>query len=70
MSTTRYAVPGISCGHCAAAITGEVSAVPGVASVEVSVDDKIVTVAGAAERSAVEAAIEEAGYEVSGVTAG
>ena len=70
MSTVRYAVPGISCGHCAAAITGEVSTVPGVSSVDVSVDDKIVTVAGDASREAVEAAIEEAGYEVSGVTAG
>lgn len=70
MSTVRYAVPGISCGHCAAAITGEVSTVPGVTSVDVSVDDKIVTVAGEADRAAVEAAIEEAGYEVSSVTAG
>ncbi len=70
MSTVRYAVPGISCGHCAAAITGEVSTVPGVTSVDVSVDDKIVTVAGEAEQAAVEAAIEEAGYEVSSVTAG
>lgn len=70
MSTVRYAVPGISCGHCAAAITGEVSTVPGVTSVDVSVDEKIVTVAGEAERAAVEAAIEEAGYEVSSVTAG
>lgn len=70
MSTVRYAVPGISCDHCAAAITGEVSTVPGVISVDVSVDDKIVTVAGEAEQAAVEAAIEEAGYEVSGVTAG
>ena len=70
MSTVRYAVPGISCGHCAAAITSEVSAVSGVTSVDVSVDDKIVTVAGEAERSAVEAAIEEAGYGVSSVSAG
>ncbi len=69
MSTVRYAVPGISCGHCAAAITGEVSAVAGVTSVDVSVDDKIVTVAGDAPRAAVEAAIVEAGYEVSDVTA-
>ncbi len=70
MSTVRYAVPGISCGHCAAAITGEVSAVAGVTSVDVSVDDKVVTVAGDAPRAAVEAAIEEAGYEVSSVSAG
>ena len=70
MSIVRYAVPGISCGHCAAAITGEVSAVPGVTSVDVSVDDKTVTVAGEVEQATVAAAIAEAGYEVIGVTAG
>jgi copper chaperone CopZ len=70
MTIVRYAVPGISCGHCAAAITGEVSAVPGVTSVDVSVDDKIVTVAGEAEPATVTAAIAEAGYEVIDVTAG
>ena len=70
MTIVRYAVPGISCGHCAAAITDEVSTVPGVTSVDVSVDDKTVTVAGEAEPATVTAAIVEAGYEVIDVTAG
>lgn len=36
---TSYTVSGMTCGHCAKAITEEVAAVPGVTSVEVSLDD-------------------------------
>ena len=63
-------MPGISCGHCVAAITGEVQAVAGVERVEVSIDAKTVTVTvtvtvtGAVDVAAIEAAITEAGYEV------
>ena len=57
-------MPGISCGHCVAAITGEVQAVAGVERVEVSIDAKTVTVTGAVDVAAIEAAIIEAGYEV------
>ena len=65
MSTTlRYTVPGISCQHCVNAITGEVSQVAGVTGVEVSLDDKTVTVQGDAAPGEVEAAIEEAGYDI------
>lgn len=64
MNTVTYSVPGISCHHCVAAITSEVSGVAGVSSVAVSVDDKTVTVIGDAEPAALEAAIEEAGYEI------
>jgi copper chaperone CopZ len=65
MATLTLLVPGISCGHCAAAITEEVTGVAGVESVEVSVEDKVVTVTGSPDPLAVNAAIEEAGYEVS-----
>ena len=57
-------VPGISCDHCVRAITAEVSAVPGVESVEVGVEARTVRVSGAADEAAVRAAIDEAGYEV------
>lgn len=64
--TTTYDVPGISCGHCKAAIEGEVSGVDGVDRVTVDVDARTVTVEGGADDAAVRAAIEEAGYEVAG----
>jgi copper chaperone CopZ len=60
-----YNVPGISCSHCAAAIRGEVEAVPGVSSVDVDLEAKTVTIAGASlDAAALVAAIDEAGYEV------
>lgn len=62
--TKTYSVPGISCGHCKAAIEGEVSEVAGVDTVIVDVDGKLVTVEGSASDEAIIAAIDEAGYEV------
>jgi copper chaperone CopZ len=65
MDTMTYSVPGVSCAHCRQAITDEVSAVPGVAAVEVDLDAKTVTVtAEPLDEPAVLAAIDEAGYEV------
>ena len=64
MSTTRtYSVPGISCDHCKRAIEAEVSAVADVASVEVDVAGKLVTVTGG-DDSSIRSAIDEAGYDV------
>ena len=65
MSTVSFNVPGVSCGHCRSAIETEVSAVSGVESVEVDLDEKTVTVRGEAlDEQAIVAAIDEAGYEV------
>jgi copper chaperone CopZ len=62
--TITYAVPGMSCGHCRAAITAEVCAVPGVESVEVDLDTKLVRISGEnLGDSALIAAIDEAGYD-------
>lgn len=66
MTTTTYQVPGISCGHCKAAIEAEVTKVPGVERVEVDVDARTVTVSGAPDDGDVRAAIDEAGYDVAG----
>jgi copper chaperone len=64
MPSTTYSVPGVSCEHCRTAITSEVAGVPGVASVEVDLDAKVVHVAGeAVDDAAVIAAIDEAGYD-------
>lgn len=62
--TTTYSVPGVSCGHCRAAISAEVGRVEGVESVDVDLETKTVTVRGDASRDAVVAAIDEAGYDV------
>jgi copper chaperone len=60
-----YAVDGMTCGHCSAAITEEVQRVPGVGGVEVDLDRGTVTVRGAgADDAAIRAAIDEAGYQV------
>ena len=60
-----YSVPGMSCGHCRAAIIDEVEKVAGVASVDVDLDAKHVTVSGPElDDAAVRAAIDEAGYDV------
>ena len=58
-------VPGVTCEHCRTAITREVGVVTGVESVDVDLDQKVVTVRGVAlDDDAVRAAIDEAGYDV------
>jgi copper chaperone CopZ len=65
VQTLLYTVPGISCGHCRTAITGEVAKVAGVSAVDVDLEDKLVTVTGdAVDDGAVREAIDEAGYDV------
>jgi copper chaperone CopZ len=62
--TITYCVPGMSCGHCRSAVTAEVTAVAGVESVDVDLDTKLVRITGQnLDRSALVAAIDEAGYE-------
>ncbi|HEV7655742.1 MAG TPA: heavy-metal-associated domain-containing protein [Mycobacteriales bacterium] len=62
--TSTYAVEGMTCEHCVRSVTEEVSEVPGVTAVDVDLDSGRLTVTGAAEESAVRAAVVEAGYQV------
>ncbi len=66
MSELVVTVQGMTCGHCVAAVREEISAVPGVAEVDVDLDSGRVAVRSAApiERDAIAAAVAEAGYEV------
>jgi copper ion binding protein len=65
MERTTYAVLGMTCEHCRAAVREEVGAVPGVAAVEVDLSAGVVTVEGEdVSPAAIAAAVEEAGYEV------
>ena len=58
-----YSVPGVSCRHCELAITAEVVQIQGVASVDVDLDAKRVTVAGdCLDDAVVRHAIDQAGY--------
>jgi copper chaperone len=59
-----YRVDGMSCEHCRVAVTGEVSQVAGVRTVDVDLETKLVRVEGAGvDAAAVVAAIDEAGYD-------
>ncbi|HYX94104.1 MAG TPA: heavy-metal-associated domain-containing protein [Geodermatophilus sp.] len=68
MSTTSYTVVGMTCGHCVDAVTEEVSAVPGVTTVDVDLASGGLTVTSTepVDDDAVRAAVEEAGYSVAG----
>lgn len=67
MNELIFNVPGMSCGHCEAAVKGEVTKLPGVTGVQVDLDTKLVTVAGTSlDRDSIVAAIDEAGYGVVG----
>jgi copper chaperone len=58
-------VPGMSCAHCEAAVSGAVSTVAGVERVVVDLETKRVEVTGEAlDVAAIRVAIDDAGYEV------
>ncbi|WP_416979392.1 heavy-metal-associated domain-containing protein [Streptomyces sp. T028] len=66
--TTVYKVNGMSCGHCEGAVSGEISELPGVASVKAVATTGEVTVVSATDLDdeAVRAAVDEAGFELAG----
>ncbi|MGC0377196.1 heavy-metal-associated domain-containing protein [Streptomyces sp. SAI-229] len=66
--TTVYKVSGMSCGHCEGAVSGEISQLPGVSSVQAVASSGEVTVVSAAplDEEAVRAAVDEAGFELAG----
>ncbi|MBR7829201.1 heavy-metal-associated domain-containing protein [Actinospica sp. MGRD01-02] len=61
-----YAVHGMSCGHCAGAVTRELSAIEGVTGVQVDLEAKKVTVGSTRPltEDEVREAVDEAGYEL------
>lgn len=64
-SSITFSVPGMTCGHCEAAIKQEVGGVAGVTGVDVDLDSKDVVVTGTSlDRDAIVAAIDEAGFDV------
>ncbi|OAA26430.1 copper chaperone [Frankia sp. EI5c] len=65
---TTYSVTGMTCGHCAAAVSEEISQLPAVSAVDIDVASGRVAVTSGAEidDAAVRAAVEEAGYTLAG----
>lgn len=65
-TTTTYLVDGMTCDHCARAVTAEITAVQGVAAVDVDValGEVIITSETPLDDAAVRSAVEEAGYRV------
>jgi copper chaperone len=65
MEETTYEVSEMTCEHCVAAVTREVSALPGVESVDVDLARGTVVVRGEqVSDEGVRAAVDEAGYAV------
>ena len=66
MTTTTFAVTGMTCGHCVAAVTAEVAKINGVTAVDIDLSTGSVTVESTAaiEPSDLADAIDEAGYEL------
>ena len=64
MTQQTYTIVGMTCEHCARAVTQEVSAVDGVTDVQVDLATALVNVTAiqAVPVAAVQAAVEEAGY--------
>ncbi len=65
MTTRSFAVQGMTCAHCQAAVTKALKGVPGVAAVEVDLQGKRAQVGYDADKVTVERlakAVEEAGY--------
>jgi len=66
MNTETYSVVGMTCGHCVSSVTTELTALDDVSDVQVDLSTGAVTVTSSAplDPSAVQAAVEEAGFEM------
>jgi copper chaperone len=71
-TATTYTVSGMTCGHCVAAVTEELSKIDGVHQVDIDLvagGESRVTVTSERplQEQAVREAVDEAGYDLSGV---
>jgi len=64
-TTNEFQVTGMSCGHCEAAVRGELSKLDGVEHIDVTAASGrlVITAAQPLDDAAVIAAVDEAGYE-------
>jgi copper chaperone CopZ len=68
-TTTTYQIIGMTCGHCANAVTEELSVLPGVREVHVDLGTGTATVTSDAVLPVDEVrnAVDEAGYQLAGI---
>jgi copper chaperone CopZ len=68
MSTSSYTVTGMTCGHCVASVSEEISEISGVRDVAVELTTGLVTVTSddPIDQADVRAAVAEAGYRLVG----
>ncbi|UEA61219.1 cation transporter [Gordonia otitidis] len=66
MSTSTYTVTGMTCGHCVASVREEIGEIPGVNTVDVTLETGVVEIGSDRElgRDEVSEAVSEAGYEL------
>jgi copper chaperone len=64
--STTYTVNGMTCGHCVASVTEEITEIEGVTDVAVDLPTGAVTVTSneLLDQAQVRAAVEEAGYQL------
>ena len=68
MSENTYTVTGMTCSHCVASVTEEISEIEGVTDVAVALPTGAVTVTSTkpVDDADIRAAVEEAGYQLAG----
>ncbi len=68
MSEASYNVTGVTCGHCVASVTEEITKIDGVTAVAVDLPTGAVTVTSdrPVDDSQIRVAVEEAGYQLTG----
>jgi copper chaperone len=66
MTTVKYAIPNISCGHCVHTIQSEVGELPGVQSVQADRESKtaVIVFDAPATEAAIKALLAEINYPV------
>ena len=66
MSQSTYTVNGMTCGHCVASVTEEITEIEGVTDVAVDLPTGAVTVTSnqPLDQAQVRVAVEEAGYQL------
>jgi copper chaperone CopZ len=64
--TKTIRVAGMTCAHCASAVSAELGQIPGVVGVDVALATGVVTISSRhdVDDGAVRGAVDEAGYEV------